>query len=122
MPVNTEKILSRVERRYEAGKNHFNARSMLADLVLSLTTKTGREYEASRDDINQRIIGLLAAKGAVAEVYDVIQMAGADGYQTTSDTVRIIARDGVPTDAVRTQSRDGYRVRATNETSDTPEA
>lgn len=88
----TEKIVSRAERKFEKGDNHFIARSAMASLALFFT-------DSSRDIIrsaNERIIQVMEERGAEAAIY-AVEMDLGNGYEHSGDVVLIAEREGVPT-------------------------
>ena len=110
-----EGVLKRVDRKFEAGRNHFIARGIMSTIAIERAAGSHAEVEDMRDETNQLIVRLLAQKGAEGEVYAVYQDISPDGYQTSPDTVRVISRDGKPTGVERSSSPHGYAQRATTD-------
>ena len=101
-----EKILARVERKFDRGANLFRARGAMASIALVF-------FENEREiiiDANAGIVELLKERNAEGEVYAVREDLG-NGYQDSTDFVRVTSRDGVPTYMLRTHN-DGIVIRA----------
>lgn len=88
-----EKITARAERKFDAGKDHFIARSILASLAI------GRNDDL-RQASNEAIVGMLAQRGAESEVYAVRDDLS-NGPEDSTDFVRVTSRSGTSTGAER---------------------
>jgi hypothetical protein len=111
-----DRIVRRAERKFDAGKDHFIARTVLSELALELMTPgKSSAIDDRRATTNDLILARLAARGAEAEIYAVVH-ATHDGYVHSNDAVRVLARDGVPTEARRSRSPWGHVTRGTTGT------
>lgn len=102
-------VLSYVERKYRKGSDHFDARGFMASMAILVATDhrtvLPQTYTASMD--------LLRSQGASAELYAyrhdaytgrILENGEPERNSAAYDTydrIRIIARNGVPTDAQR---------------------
>lgn len=90
-----DRILSRVEKKLDQGKNFFAARSIMSTLALAMTSSNDR---AAIQEVNERIIKLLESKKAEGAVYATREDLG-NGEEDTTDYVYVAKRDGVNTGA-----------------------
>lgn len=105
-----ERNLKRVERLFNRGKDTFMARGIMASIALGLSDDMQSATIAS----NEGIMKLLDQKGAQAEVFAIRRDLG-NGDEDSSDIVRVIARDGVATSAVRNAQGEQVVIRATTD-------
>jgi len=101
MPELSERILNRVERKFNSGENHFAARGILASIALGLV-----DTEVRHDtllDTNERIVRFLRDHQAEGVVYAVRQDLG-NGDQDSTDFVHVKVRDGIETGVGRSKS------------------
>jgi len=91
-PTRSERIIERVERRFDSGENHFRARTVLADLAL----RGAQDAKELIEDSDERIIRSLSNAGAEAVIYYIVGDHG-NGPQPTAEYVCVTKRDGVET-------------------------
>lgn len=87
------KITARAERKFDAGKDHFIARGILASLAI------GKDDDI-RQASNEAIVSMLEQRGAEGEVYAVRDDLS-NGPEDSTDFVRVTSRRGVPTGSER---------------------
>lgn len=111
----TERVIGRAERRFEGGKNHFMARSTMTSIAAFFMFSDYKPLHDAFIRANEGIVSMLAAHDAEGEVYAVREDLG-NGYQDSTDFVRVARRGGVATNALRRPGQ-GVVVRA-----ETPES
>ena len=91
-PTRSERIIERVERRFDSGENHFRARTVLADFAL----RGAQDAKELIEDSNERIIRSLSSAGAEAVIYTITGDNGHGGHASAA-YVCVTKRDGVET-------------------------
>lgn len=89
----TQRIMDRVERKFDNGQNHFAARGALSSIALAFTASDGVE---AIHHANERIIEFLKDRNAEGVVYAVREDLG-NGFQDSTDYVNIHMRNGEQT-------------------------
>lgn len=114
MPELNEKLIQRVEKKFENGENHFIARGVLASLALALTTDTEVRQNTLLDSY-ERSMRLLQEKNAEGAIYATRTDRG-NGMQDGPDRLIITKRDGTDTgETLSSVSDGGIVVRMTTE-------
>lgn len=96
----TERIVSRVERKFDKGNDLFVARGILSSAAIGFSNE---EFQII-GEANRRIVELLESKGAEGAVYAVREDYG-NGDQDSTDYVLVASRDGRPTKAIPATGR-----------------
>jgi hypothetical protein len=110
MPELSEKIISRVEKKFEKGENHFVARGVMASIALALSDPGVRQDILL--DSNERIVRFLQDRDAAGEVYALREDLG-NGAQDSTDYVRVTSRNGVNTNVSRNETSGEAVIRMT---------
>ncbi|MDB5180070.1 MAG: hypothetical protein JWN12_702 [Candidatus Saccharibacteria bacterium] len=110
MPELSERIVSRVEQKFDRGENHFTARGILATIAIGLMDPQPRQDILL--DSNERIVRLLQERDAEGEVYALREDLG-NGEQDTTDYVLVTNRNGIETGAERARMTGRVILRAT---------
>lgn len=110
MPELSERIIKRVEQKFNGGENHFAARGVLASIALGLADAEVRQDTLL--DSNERIVRFLQSRDAEGEVYALRADLG-NGDQDSTDYVRVTNRNGVDTGTVRGNTTGRVILRAT---------
>ena len=110
MPELSEKIIDRVERKFNRGENHFAARGVMASIALALSDPEVRQDTLL--DSNERIVRFLQDRDAVGEVYALREDLGS-GAQDSTDYVRVTSRNGMDTGVQRNDTTGVVVIRMT---------
>ncbi|MFZ2126252.1 MAG: hypothetical protein WAV04_01955 [Candidatus Microsaccharimonas sp.] len=92
MPDIGERIMTRVEHKFDKNENLFFARSLMARIALVFTPNEGEIIA----DTNERIVRFLKDRHAEGVVYATREDLG-NGKQDSTDFVMITSRDGQST-------------------------
>ncbi|MEO6110151.1 MAG: hypothetical protein ABIP50_04030 [Candidatus Saccharimonadales bacterium] len=97
----SDRVVERAESKFEKGKNLFMARTMLSSIAASLTFSDYSSLNYAFARANEGIMSMLETHGAEGEVYAVREDLG-NGYQDSTDFVRVTKRGEAATHAMRT--------------------
>ena len=107
-----EKVAHRAEKKFDKGENLFQARGVLAWFAIYSRTQDARARNEAFAESDEHIVDRLAQRGASAEIYEIHYANGAES-EVSRAFVRVISRDGVPTDTHRNIDRNGVPITRT---------
>lgn len=113
MPELSEKLIQRVEKKFENGENRFIARGALASLALALTTNTEVRDNTILDSY-ERSMRFLQDHDAEGAIYAVRSDRG-NGLEDGPDKLVVTKRDGIETGEVLDPRDGAVVVRMTTE-------